>query len=451
MKAVVPGTRIANEPNWIIGKYGRPLPIVRLRHKNVKLLKFDPSKHCHQLKKITDNKDEAGNHVGDLSWSLAETDENEGARNRHGKRKWGKADNNVIGKAGPTLDEFSEVSKKETKNKVKRLRDNYSTMKSTLNIELIEDDGCKERICKKNKGDAIEVAEKVHGALKSLNDVKPIRCESPNTMQKEAMGLGESIVSQIARRANKSFDDDNYLFQHDLSSGNALQREQSVLNQNLRTENDKDQGSNIKILDIEDFEASIDENQSSKNERKCNGKGENSSPVQQRALKIKEALSGVAGASEPRTLEAIIALEGNSKRESSSTRNDRAFSEDDKDENAKYLSDSRMKTTFSNTEVNSHKKKLSEEKRLNSLSERKKVEMSQRSAVNLALKSEHLSNKGLRHIQFESTDEENADREDTNIAVHDKVVHIGIPNFIVSLKLIILSPSDIEFICYILN
>jgi len=419
MKAVVPGTRIANEPNWIIGKYGRPLPIVHLRHKNVKLLKFDPSKHCHQLKKIPDNKDEVESYVGDLSWSLAETNKNGGARNHHQKRKWEKAESDVIEKGGPMLDEFFEASKEETRNKIKRLRDNSSTTKSALNIELIESGECKEKIPEKKKGNGNEVAEKDHIAL---NDIKPIQCESIDSMQKKVMGLGESIVSQIARKAKKSFDNHNYLAQHNRSSGNALQREESFQNENLFTEYDKNQVSKSEALDIVDFEVSIDESQLSKNEEKFNEKGDDSSLGEQEALKIKETLSGVADESEPRTSKATIGLEGNSKGESCLSKHDKVFSEDDNEEIAEYFSHTRKRATFSKTEVNGRKKKLSEEKRLSSLSERKKAEMSQRSLVNLALKSENLSNKGSNHIQFESSDGESADAEDADIVDEDKKV-----------------------------
>ena len=82
MKAIVPGTKISDEANWIVGKYGRPLPIVRLRHRNSQFIKFDPSKHCHQLKKINE-KDYKDDRIAELSWSLEETD----GKENHAKRK----------------------------------------------------------------------------------------------------------------------------------------------------------------------------------------------------------------------------------------------------------------------------------------------------------------------------------------------------------------------------
>ncbi|PIK44035.1 hypothetical protein BSL78_19104 [Apostichopus japonicus] len=55
MKKAVPGTGIAGEKNWVVGKYGRVLPVVYMRSKDrKKVVKFDPSKYIHHLKQIKD-------------------------------------------------------------------------------------------------------------------------------------------------------------------------------------------------------------------------------------------------------------------------------------------------------------------------------------------------------------------------------------------------------------
>ncbi|XP_073908444.1 nucleolar protein 8 isoform X3 [Castor canadensis] len=52
MKAV-PGTEVPGHKNWVVSKFGRVLPILHLKnqHKH-KIMKYDPSKYCHNLKKI---------------------------------------------------------------------------------------------------------------------------------------------------------------------------------------------------------------------------------------------------------------------------------------------------------------------------------------------------------------------------------------------------------------
>uniref|UniRef100_U3BA08 Nucleolar protein 8 n=1 Tax=Callithrix jacchus TaxID=9483 RepID=U3BA08_CALJA len=52
MKAV-PGTEVPGHKNWVVSKFGRVLPVLHLKnqHKH-KIIKYDPSKYCHNLKKI---------------------------------------------------------------------------------------------------------------------------------------------------------------------------------------------------------------------------------------------------------------------------------------------------------------------------------------------------------------------------------------------------------------
>ncbi|XP_061864283.1 nucleolar protein 8 [Colius striatus] len=52
MKAV-PGTEVPDHKKWVVGKFGRVLPVLHLRsqQKN-KLVKYDPSKYCHNLRKL---------------------------------------------------------------------------------------------------------------------------------------------------------------------------------------------------------------------------------------------------------------------------------------------------------------------------------------------------------------------------------------------------------------
>ncbi|KAM4877575.1 nucleolar protein 8 isoform 1-T3 [Thomomys bottae] len=55
MKAV-PGTEVPGHKNWVVSKFGRVLPVLHLKnqHKH-KIVKYDPSKYCHNLKKIAED------------------------------------------------------------------------------------------------------------------------------------------------------------------------------------------------------------------------------------------------------------------------------------------------------------------------------------------------------------------------------------------------------------
>uniref|UniRef100_A0A2K5WH06 Nucleolar protein 8 n=1 Tax=Macaca fascicularis TaxID=9541 RepID=A0A2K5WH06_MACFA len=52
MKAV-PGTEVPGHKNWVVSKFGRVLPVLHLKNQHKrKVIKYDPSKYCHNLKKI---------------------------------------------------------------------------------------------------------------------------------------------------------------------------------------------------------------------------------------------------------------------------------------------------------------------------------------------------------------------------------------------------------------
>ncbi|XP_052061672.1 nucleolar protein 8-like [Mytilus californianus] len=53
MRGCVPGTKVPGEKNWVVGKYGRVLPVVYIRNKDKKkVVKVDPSKFCHNVKRM---------------------------------------------------------------------------------------------------------------------------------------------------------------------------------------------------------------------------------------------------------------------------------------------------------------------------------------------------------------------------------------------------------------
>ncbi|XP_026638883.1 nucleolar protein 8 isoform X2 [Microtus ochrogaster] len=69
MKAV-PGTEVPGHKNWVVSKFGRVLPVLHLKnqHKH-KIMKYDPSKYCHNLKKISEDLTETIP-ITDLTWEL---------------------------------------------------------------------------------------------------------------------------------------------------------------------------------------------------------------------------------------------------------------------------------------------------------------------------------------------------------------------------------------------
>ncbi|XP_072025686.1 nucleolar protein 8-like [Amphiura filiformis] len=81
----VPGTAIDGEKNWVVGKYGRVVPIVYIRRPDKKkIMKVDPSKYVHHLKVMKDQatkteseSEEQGHKISNLTWSVPEVESND--------------------------------------------------------------------------------------------------------------------------------------------------------------------------------------------------------------------------------------------------------------------------------------------------------------------------------------------------------------------------------------
>ncbi|XP_032996658.1 nucleolar protein 8 [Lacerta agilis] len=71
----VPGTEVPNHKDWVVGKFGRVLPILHLKgqHRS-KIIKYDPSKYCHNLKKLDQDLTEMVP-ISKLTWHLEEGDD----------------------------------------------------------------------------------------------------------------------------------------------------------------------------------------------------------------------------------------------------------------------------------------------------------------------------------------------------------------------------------------
>lgn len=72
MQGAVPGTLIEGGKDWVVGKYGRVLPIVHIPSKHgKKIMTVDPSKFCHNLKRMKDDREDSSN-IDALTWHLRE-------------------------------------------------------------------------------------------------------------------------------------------------------------------------------------------------------------------------------------------------------------------------------------------------------------------------------------------------------------------------------------------
>ncbi|XP_068108094.1 nucleolar protein 8 [Hyperolius riggenbachi] len=84
MKSAVPGTEVPNHKNWVVSKFGRVLPVLHLNgSKQSKSMKYDPSKFCHNIKKIDDDSFETVP-VSKLTWQL-EGGDDEISKKRRGE------------------------------------------------------------------------------------------------------------------------------------------------------------------------------------------------------------------------------------------------------------------------------------------------------------------------------------------------------------------------------
>lgn len=77
MKAAVPGTEVPGHKDWVVSKFGRVLPVLNLKCQGKKkMIKYDPSKHCHNIKKLEDS---AGTQsltsVSQLTWEILEAND----------------------------------------------------------------------------------------------------------------------------------------------------------------------------------------------------------------------------------------------------------------------------------------------------------------------------------------------------------------------------------------
>ncbi|KAK0147224.1 Nucleolar protein 8 [Merluccius polli] len=72
MKSAVPGTEVPGHKEWVVSKFGRVLPVLNLRCRRgskTRSMKYDPSKHSHNIKRLELSPDTLTS-VTQLTWEL---------------------------------------------------------------------------------------------------------------------------------------------------------------------------------------------------------------------------------------------------------------------------------------------------------------------------------------------------------------------------------------------
>uniref|UniRef100_W5N8Z1 Nucleolar protein 8 n=1 Tax=Lepisosteus oculatus TaxID=7918 RepID=W5N8Z1_LEPOC len=83
MKAAVPGTEVPGHKNWVVSKFGRVLPVLNMKNQaktlnliQFHIVKYDPSKNCHNIKKLEQAIDfDNFTPVSKLTWELTGGDD----------------------------------------------------------------------------------------------------------------------------------------------------------------------------------------------------------------------------------------------------------------------------------------------------------------------------------------------------------------------------------------
>ncbi|RUS88751.1 hypothetical protein EGW08_003468 [Elysia chlorotica] len=73
----VPGTPVPGKKDWVVGKYGRAVPVMKLKKSyKVPMVKHDPSKYCHTAKVFKDEVQDStlGNSCTKLTWEINKPD-----------------------------------------------------------------------------------------------------------------------------------------------------------------------------------------------------------------------------------------------------------------------------------------------------------------------------------------------------------------------------------------
>ncbi|XP_013870757.1 nucleolar protein 8 [Austrofundulus limnaeus] len=73
MKAAVPGSEVPGHKDWVVSKFGRVLPVLQLRCQKgpkARTSKYDPSKYCHNIRRLDRNAADESTPVTQLTWEV---------------------------------------------------------------------------------------------------------------------------------------------------------------------------------------------------------------------------------------------------------------------------------------------------------------------------------------------------------------------------------------------
>ncbi|XP_024125703.1 nucleolar protein 8 isoform X1 [Oryzias melastigma] len=87
MKAAVPGTEVPGHKDWVVSKFGRVLPVLQLRCQKgnkARMLKYDPSKYSHNIRKLDRDDADRSTPVSQLTWQV-EGGDDDISRKRRGE------------------------------------------------------------------------------------------------------------------------------------------------------------------------------------------------------------------------------------------------------------------------------------------------------------------------------------------------------------------------------
>ena len=404
----VPGTPLPGKKNWVVGKFGRVLPVVYLRRKDrKKIAKFDPSKTTHCLKKI--RAEESAVAVSELTWNLESDDglvngSSVNLLNKKGKKqkklKLKETDDATIGFG---FNNGIEKHERKTSEDETVLNETNSNKLSASIDDDFKSDSCashstsdtehrhpikklKKNAPSTNEGNSSDTSDTSATSTPSAGDVSPIASNKNSNS-------GELNTAEQNKRKLRS---DNNEFES--TSNTKLQNINNSLSTNLNSNDTKP---------VEEYDLS-DENSLTSS----GGKSSDS--------------CGDASDTEPNASEDAVNID----EDQLSSGIDKKISDIGPDPNnrtCKVLPVIPSKSKSESKAIdNPHKQKHSNEKRLDALQEKKKSVLAQRNLIKDALKdldSSPQSRDGKKHIVF-SEDEEEGDCGD-NKAMKKSAYSVG--------------------------
>ncbi|XP_078355768.1 uncharacterized protein LOC144640533 [Oculina patagonica] len=412
----VPGTPLPGKKNWVVGKFGRVLPVVYLRRRDrKKIAKFDPSKTTHCLKKI--KPEESTTAVSELTWNLESEKEraNGGSGNllkmKEEKQKKSKLKETDNPKTDFDVNNGIERHAKNTSEDT--LSNNYGTVPHPTHSARLSasiDDDLESDSSASNSESDTDQHSNTKRKRNTLNDTEGNSSDTSHTsssstpLSSDVSAIATSNKDSVTVKLDITPQNTTNLLSNidevERSSYSKRQNKNNNLTTNLLLNNSG-------IVQVEDGEHLSDENNSTTSDRKSSDSSDE--------------------ASDAESSESEDAVKTNRNQLSSkiSTRLSNICFDPS---NSKELP---IRTPKTKDELqvsdNPKKQKHSNEKRLDALQEKKKSVLAQRNLIKDALKdldSSTPSHDGKKHIVFSDDEEdESGDKimEKAAYSVGDKI------------------------------